>query len=157
MRSMPPPGSAAVAELGLVAAGAGDELRRVVGEVAAVRVRAVEVLGPHRGAVGRAPPERGLGRRDGHAAPHDRVLEPGEAQDLRHLRDVAEHVGQVADLHRRRRARGARAMPCCRFRTMVSPETMNSSMRIIHGPTCEPPAAGERGAARGSASGRTSR
>ena len=27
------------------------------------------------------------------------MLEPGEAQDLRHLRDVAEHVGEVADPH----------------------------------------------------------
>jgi hypothetical protein len=28
------------------------------------------------------------------------VLEAGEAEDLRHLRDVPEHVGQIADLHR---------------------------------------------------------
>ena len=31
--------------------------------------------------------------------------------------------------------RAARAMPICRSRTMVSPETMYSSMRIAHGPT----------------------
>jgi hypothetical protein len=32
--------------------------------------------------------------------PHHRRLDPGETEDLRHLRDVAEHVRQVADAHR---------------------------------------------------------
>jgi len=34
------------------------------------------------------------------AAPDDSLLDPGEPEDLRHLRDVPEHVGQVADAHR---------------------------------------------------------
>ncbi len=35
-----------------------------------------------------------------HPAPDDRIGKAGPAQDLRHLGDVAEHVGQVTDLHR---------------------------------------------------------
>jgi hypothetical protein len=38
--------------------------------------------------------------RGGHAAPDDRVLDPEQTQDLRHLRDVAEAVREVADAHR---------------------------------------------------------
>ena len=45
------------------------------------------------------PHEGVLGHLRGHAPPHDGVAEPGQAQDLGHLRDVAEHVGQVADVH----------------------------------------------------------
>jgi len=36
----------------------------------------------------------------GNAPPDDSGLDPGRAQDLRHLRDVAEHVRQIADRHR---------------------------------------------------------
>ena len=43
---------------------------------------------------------------DGHAAPDDGPVDPGAAQHLRHLRDVAEHVGQVADPHRATELRG---------------------------------------------------
>ncbi len=42
-----------------------------------------------------------------HAAPHDCVVEAELPQDLRHLRDVPEHVGQVPDAHRAAEARGA--------------------------------------------------
>ena len=87
------------AQLVLVVAGAQHEALGVVGKVATVRVRAVEVLRAHARAVGRLPPERGLLDRRGHAPPHHRVLEAAEAQQLRHLRDVAEHVGQVPDVH----------------------------------------------------------
>jgi peptide/nickel transport system permease protein len=47
------------------------------------------------------------------------------------------------------------AMPCWRSRTMVSPETMYSSMSTIHGPTWRRPALASA-ARRGAASGRTS-
>ena len=152
----PAAGDARVAELDLVLAGAADELLRVVGQVAAVRVRAVEVLGAHARAVGRLPPERGLRDRGRHAAPHDRVLEAG-------LR-----AGSAASARRgrtcrggsrppsRRRARWRAWMPSCRSRTMVSPETMNSSMRIIHGPIASRRLAASRRSA-AAASGRTSR
>ena len=46
------------------------------------------------------------GRR--HAAPDDGGLDSRRAQDLRHLRDVAEHVRQVPDSHRAPELRGAR-------------------------------------------------
>jgi hypothetical protein len=36
----------------------------------------------------------------GNPAPDDRISQARITQDLRHLRDVAEHVRQVADLHR---------------------------------------------------------
>ncbi len=133
-------------ELGVVTPRPGDELLGLGGDVASVGVRAVEVLGPHGRSVGCAPPEAGLGDLARHTSPHHRVLESGEAQDLGHLRDVPEHVGQVTDLRGSSpmaasppRA-AARANPCCRFRTIVSPDTMNSSMRIIHGPTWRRPA-----------------
>jgi hypothetical protein len=38
------------------------------------------------------------GRRN--STPHDRRLDSGEPEDLRHLGDVSEHVGQIADAHR---------------------------------------------------------
>ena len=86
-------------QLDLVAVCARDEQLAVVGQVAPVRVRAVEVLGAHARAVGRVPPERGLGDLGRHTAPHHGVLETGEPEELRHLRDVTEHVGEVADRH----------------------------------------------------------
>ncbi len=38
--------------------------------------------------------------RGGNSTPDDRVVDPGQPQDLGHLSDVAEHVRQVADTHR---------------------------------------------------------
>ena len=58
-----------------------------------------QVLGPYRRSVGGLPAEPRLRDRRGHAAPHHRVAEAGEPQQLGHLGDVAEHVGQVADVH----------------------------------------------------------
>ena len=68
-----------------------------------------QVLGPDRRAVGRLPPEAGLldDRRD--TPPDDGVPEAGLLQDLRHLGDVPEHVGQVADVGRP--AEGGRPAP----------------------------------------------
>ena len=71
----------------------------VVGECGTVAVAGGEVLGPHGGAVGCLPEEPGLGDRRGHAPPDHGVGEPGQPEDLGHLCDVAEHVGQVADGH----------------------------------------------------------
>ena len=51
-------------------------------------------------AVGRAPAPLAARRRVADAAPHHRRLDPEAAQDARHLRDVPERVGQVADGHR---------------------------------------------------------
>ena len=87
------------AQLRLVAPRPGHQLGRVLGDVTPVGVRAVEVLGAHRGAVGRPPPERGLVDHAGDTPPHHCVLEAGESQHLRHLLDVAEHVGEIADAH----------------------------------------------------------
>ena len=57
----------------------------------------------------RAPPTRTRWRRPPRdAAPHDRVLESGEAEQLRHLRDVTEHVGEVTDRRRATEIVGAR-------------------------------------------------
>ncbi len=66
-----------------------------------------QVLRPHRASVRARPPERRAIDRAGHAAPDDRVVEAELAQDLWHLRDVAEHVGQVARPHRAPEACGA--------------------------------------------------
>ncbi len=84
---------ARVAQLELVAVGARDELLRVVRQVTSVGVRPVEVLGANTRAVRRLPPERGLRDGRGNAAPDDGVVQPGLAQQLRHLSDVTEHVG----------------------------------------------------------------
>ena len=70
----------------------------VVGQRRPVAVAVEEVLSPHRAAVGGAPPERR--RRDvaRDPAPDDGVLDAGEGEDLGHLGDVPEHVGEVPDL-----------------------------------------------------------
>jgi hypothetical protein len=60
--------------------------------VRGVAVAAGQILGDDGGAVGRLPDETVEGDRRRHAAPHDRRLDPRRAQDLRHLRDMAEHV-----------------------------------------------------------------
>ena len=69
-------------------------------QVAGVAVPAEQVLGADRGPVRGDPAERVAVDRLGDAAPHDGVADPGPAQDLGHLGDVAEHVRQVADRHR---------------------------------------------------------
>ncbi len=79
--------------------GAADERLGVVGQRGAVPVADGEILRPHGGSVGGLPDERVLGDGRGHAAPDDGMGEPGLAEDLRHLRDVPEHVGEVADVH----------------------------------------------------------
>ncbi len=90
----------APAQLGLVAPGALYQSRSVGREVPAVRVRAVEVLGPDDGTVGPSPPERRAFDRGGNTPPDHCVLETGKPEELGHLADVAEHVGQVPDRHR---------------------------------------------------------
>jgi hypothetical protein len=90
-----------------------------------------------------------------HAPPHHGVLQPGQAQDLGHLGDVAEHVGQVADLHGPPEGRSPGA-PSWRSRMMVSPETRNSSIRMYQGPIESRPAAA-RARIRSSFSGLISR
>ncbi len=65
------------------------------------------------------------------------------AEDLRHLGDVAEHVGQVADLHRAAEA-GRHGQARCRLRTSVSPDTRNSSGRVYHGPIAIRPVVARR-------------
>ena len=137
-------------QLGLVASGACDEARRVGGDVAAVGVGAVEVLGAHLGAVGGAPPERGAGDVAGHAPPDHRVFEAGEAQDLRHLRDVAEHVGEVADPHGGVAAQGLGASQAV---LQVADRGLTRDHEFVHEdhprPHLEPAGGGERGEAGG--------
>ena len=71
----------------------------VLGQGGPVPVSGDQVLGPHLRAVGRMPAERGPVDRGGNPTPHDGVFESGQREDLGHLGDVTEHVGQVADLH----------------------------------------------------------
>ena len=75
------------------------ELVRRDQRVRGVAVAGRKVLGTHRRAVGAAPLEHVVIDRGRDAAPHDGVVEPVRAQDLRHLGDVPEHVRQVADAH----------------------------------------------------------
>ena len=75
------------------------ELVRRDQEVRGVAVAGRKVLGTHRRAVDAAPLEHVVIDRGRDSAPHDGVVEPVRAQDLRHLGDVPEHVRQVADAH----------------------------------------------------------
>ena len=71
----------------------------IVGERGTVAVPDRQVLGADSRTIGCFPDKPARGHLRGHAAPHHRVGEPTQAQDLRHLRDVPEHVRQVADIH----------------------------------------------------------
>ena len=75
------------------------ELVRRDQEVGGVAVAGRKVLGAHRRAVDAAPLEHVIPHRGRDSAPHDGVVEPVRAQDLRHLGDVPEHVRQIADAH----------------------------------------------------------
>ena len=144
MSSSPPPGSAAVAELELVAARARRRAAR--GRRGGRGRSSTSRRGTRRArASRRARPTRTpcWSIAAGRHATRPRGSMPGEAQDLRHLRDVAEHVGQVADRHRAAELGRRGAMPAWRSRTMVSPETMNSSMRHHPRPDRHPSARDE--------------
>ena len=107
----------------------------------------------------RAPTHRNAVRStaDGHAPPHDGVLEAEAAGGA----GASGRRGRTCRAGSRppwRRRRGAAvAMPSWRSRTSVSPETRNSSGSVYQGPTASGPAVDEAGGARASASGRTSR
>jgi hypothetical protein len=83
----------------------------LVEQVRCVAVPVGQVLGEHRRAVDAFPDEPVSVDERRHPAPDDADLEAGCAQDLRHLRDVAEHVRQVAHSHRAAHLLGARE-PC---------------------------------------------
>ena len=72
----------------------------VVGHPGPVAVALRQVLGPDGRPVRGFPPEPAAVDGRGHPSPHDGVGEAELGQDLGHLGDVAEHVGQVADVHR---------------------------------------------------------
>jgi hypothetical protein len=91
---------------GEVAGPAGD-LRGIVHESGGVAVAAGQILGADRGAVRRLPGKGMAVHGFRNAAEHARVGQPGTGQDLGHLGDVAEHVGQVADRHRAAQLRAA--------------------------------------------------
>ena len=141
--------------LGDVVARAADQRLGIIGQRRPVAVADGQVLGPDGRAVGGLPDEGVLGHLRGHAPPDHGVVETGQLQDLGHLRNVAEHVGQVAQLHHAPKA-APRPRPICRLRTIVSPEARNSSIRMYQGPTLNRPAAASA-RSRPSASGRTSR
>ena len=62
-----------------------------------------------------------------HATPDDGVVEPERAQDLRHLRDVAEHVGQIADAHR------SAELVCAREAALeVPPDRLPGNEELVH-------------------------
>ncbi len=88
-----------VGHLGHVVSGPADESLGVVGQGGAVAVTHGEVLGADRRAVRCFPHEGVLRHLRRHTAPNDGVTEPGQTQDLWHLRDVAEHVREVPDVH----------------------------------------------------------
>ncbi len=69
----------------------------VLGERGPVAVAGHQVLGPHRRTVRCLPAEGRPVDGGGHPPPHHGLVESGLGQDLGHLGDVAEHVGQVAD------------------------------------------------------------
>ncbi len=119
-----------------------DERLGVVGDGGAVAVTGDEVLGPHPRAVGRVPPERGGVHRGGHTPPHHRVLEPGLAEDLRHLGDVAEHVREVADLHHPAEGRAPSDAGL-----QVADDRLARDEELVHedvpGPDGEPPGCGQ--------------
>ncbi len=85
--------------LGVVAERAADPVRHQQ-DVQAVVVAVEEELGADLGAVRRTPVEGVAVDGAGHPAPQRRVLDARARQDLRHLRDVAEHVREIADRHR---------------------------------------------------------
>ena len=144
----PTPGKTGIAELELVAAGTVDQSLRIVGDLAPIGVRAVQVLGAHPGAVRRLPPERRPVDRGGHAPPHDRVLDPGQPQDLGHLRDVAEHVGEVPHAHR-----AAELVAPCDAELEVAHDRLSRHHELVHEdhprPEVEPARGDERGDALG--------
>ena len=76
------------------------QMRRILEEMRSVAVAAGrQVLGPQSRAVGRDPGED-VGHHGRRHTPVDAGVEqPGPPQDLRHLRRVTEHVGQVPHRH----------------------------------------------------------
>ena len=88
-----------VGHFGHVVARAADECLGVIGQRRPVAVPDRQVLGPDRGSVRGLPDERVLRDLRGHAPPDHGVVEAGQLEDLGHLGNVAEHVGQVAELH----------------------------------------------------------
>ncbi len=71
----------------------------VIREGGPIAVAIVKIFGPHGGSIGCLPNETVLGDRGRHASPDDGVGESGQSEDLRHLRNVTEHVRQIADVH----------------------------------------------------------
>ena len=121
-----------------VVLGAPHERLGVVGERGPVAVPDRQVLGPHARAVRCLPVEGVLRDLRRHAAPDHRVAEAspsaGSAASGRCARTCRAGIPRPSSRRRRRRA----ARPICRFRTMVSPEERNSSIRMYHGPHADP-------------------
>src|SRR5699024_8588382 len=75
------------------------EIRSVPGHAGTVAVPLGQIFRSYGGSVGRFPAKcRGL-HRGWDTAPHDGILEAEPGQNLRHLRDMAEHVGEIPDRH----------------------------------------------------------
>ena len=111
---------------------------RDVEEIRSVVIAGGEVLGHDRGAVQPFPDESVEVDGRGNAPPDDRSLDPGGAQDLRHLRDVAEHVRQIADRHRAPELLGAAqaGLEIAQRRLAVDEELVHQR---LPGPDREPP------------------
>ena len=81
--------------------------------------------------------------RRGHAPPHDGVLEP----ELARAAAASGRRGRTCRAGSRppwrRRSAAARSRPSCRLRTIVSPDTRNSSMRMYQGPIAQAPRRGQ--------------
>jgi hypothetical protein len=96
-------------------------------EVRGVAVPVGQILGANGRPVRPAPGEDVTVDRAGNAPPDDGGVEPERAQDLRHLRDVAEHVGQVADAHRPAELVGAREPEL-----EVAPDRLAGDEELVH-------------------------
>ncbi len=139
----------------LVGRGAAHQGVGIVGDGGAVAVPDGEVLGPHRRAVGRLPPEGAAVDGRGNAPPHHGVVEAGQLQQLGHLGDVAEHVGEVADRHG-----PAERLGPGQAQLKVADDRLARHQELVHqdvpGAHRQPPGLGQR-AERARAPGRSSR
>ena len=96
-------------------------------EVRPAAVALVQVVRRDRRAVRRLPAEQVAVDGGRHAAPHHGGLDAGAPQDLRHLRDVAEHVRQVA-----KAASACRAPPPAPAELQVADHVLAADEELVH-------------------------
>ena len=131
------------ADLGHVVREPADQRLGVVGQRGPVAVADGQVLGPDRRAVGGLPTKAVLVDRRGHAPPDHGVRRSrpagGSGASGRCGRTC--RAGSPRSMTPPKAA--PRPMPICRLRTIVSPETRNSSIRMYQGPMVSRPGGGQ--------------